>query len=133
MKKTIHTRLEELRISAGLNKVEFASYLGISKQRYQQMIVQEYNFKVDLIEKLMARRPDLNVHWLFTGTGRMVNMTAYEQREEEITDSMVAEPMAEYNSGALDACKEKVRLLEELLAIYRQNKPDVGPTLDQKK
>lgn len=132
MKKTIHTRLEELRISQGLNKVEFAAYLGISKQRYQNMIVSEYNFKVDLIEKLVNRRPDLNVHWLFTGTGRMVQMGDYEYDVPEPV--LAAEPdVRDLNAERLAACQDRVRLLEELLAVYRKTSPDVGPTLDHKK
>lgn len=133
MKNTIHTRLEELRVSAGLNKVEFASYLGISKQRYQNMIVNEYNFKVDLIEKLVARRPDLNVQWLFTGSGRMVNFSDGYKNLPHDDVLIAAEPAVVYNQNELSKCKEKVALLEELLYAYRQNMPDVGPALDQKK
>lgn len=131
---TIHTRLEELRIGAGLSKVDFADYLGISRQRYQNMISNEYNFRVDLIEKLVSRRPDLNIHWLFTGIGKMVSLQIAQYPEPpEVSVSMVAEPPAEYGNKELLACQEKVKLLEGLLRTYLNSPPDVGPTLDQKK
>ncbi|MBA4304656.1 MAG: hypothetical protein C0424_10565 [Sphingobacteriaceae bacterium] len=131
---TIHTRLEELRIGAGLSKVDFADYLGISRQRYQNMIAKEYNFRVDLIEKLVSRRPDLNIHWLFTGSGKMVSLqVANYPPVPEMAPAMVAEPPFEYGNKELLACQEKVKLLEGLLRTYLNSPPDVGPTLDHKK
>lgn len=131
---TIHTRLEELRIGAGLSKVDFADYLGISRQRYQNMIAKEYNFRVDLIEKLVSRRPDLNIHWLFTGSGKMVSLQVLNYPEPpEQAPAMVAEQATAYGNAELLACQEKVKLLEGLLRTYLNSPPDVGPALDQKK
>lgn len=113
--------------------MDFADYLGISRQRYQNMIANEYNFRVDLIEKLVNRRPDLNIHWLFTGMGKMVSLQVGKYSEPVEIQSMVAEPPAEYGNKELEACQEKVKLLENLLRTYLNANENVGPALDQKK
>ena len=61
--------------------LEFIGHLGISPRSFEegcglsQGIIKSIKVKgpsVDVLQKIAARYPDLNIHWLVTGEGQML-------------------------------------------------------------
>ena len=88
------------------------------------------NFHIDLVQSLAIAAPQLNVHWLITGAGKMVMTRGADYPIATTETLVVSEPSVEtYQKEKSDCekelenCKKQIQLYEELLAVYRMKLP----------
>lgn len=115
-------RLEEFVLQSGLSYNKFEDSVNASRGGISGAIRNNRNIGVNIVENILQEYPDLNVEWLLTGKGKMLNNP----------DELLHEPTRKYllrtdNTHELQAIPlynlEATAGLVELFQHYDENKP----------
>lgn len=108
MNETVKERLVAYLEYKGINKSEFGRMIGVSNAYISSI---RKSIQPDKVERIAAAFPDLNVSWLITGEGDMLN-------ENEGDVPMLKESM---NTATLDKAIDEIAAMRCLLDKSIQN------------
>lgn len=73
--QTIPERLSSFIESTKMSKNQFASKIGTSSALISKLTKQDIDFRIEILNKISAHYPELNLNWLLTGVGEMLSGT----------------------------------------------------------
>jgi DNA-binding XRE family transcriptional regulator len=91
-------RITQLINSEGLTSSKFADTIGVQRSSISHILSGRNNPSLDLIQKIIANFPQINVDWLVSGKGEMYrnqeNASLFDLTEEEnqVDESPVIQP-----------------------------------------
>lgn len=81
----ISERIEKLIESLGVTKNKFSKEIGTSSALISQIVANgKDSFRVDLIQKIVNRYPDVNVYWLMLGEGEIWRKKGSQEVAQDI-------------------------------------------------
>lgn len=114
---TVKERLVEYVSSKGLSKSEFGRRIGVSSAFISSM---RRSLQPDKVESIALNFPDLNITWLLTGEGSMLN----EENALVTIPSIRKVEMSEEAWGVIkkqaDSLASKDRQIEELIGLLKK-------------
>lgn len=108
MNETVKERLVAYLEHKGINKSEFGRMIGVSNAYISSI---RKSIQPDKVEKIAAAFPDLNVSWLVTGEGDMLN--------ENMGDVPILKERV--NTATLDKAIDEIAAMRCLLEKAIQN------------
>lgn len=108
MNETVKERLVAFLEYKGINKSEFGRMIGVSNAYISSI---RKSIQPDKVERIAAAFPDLNVSWLVTGEGDMLN----ENRDD------MQMPKVNINATTLDKAIDEIAAMRCLLDKSIQN------------
>lgn len=103
--KTIE-RLSQFIDYKQLSVNKFSLKIGVSNSYFSKMIRNNASIGSDIIENILRVFPELNGHWLLTGTGEMIKKELFINKND-----IVSEPQQNY-STACKSCADKDRIIQ---------------------
>lgn len=71
----MHNRLKQFLAAENISQAQFADRIKIGKANVSHVLAGRNKPGYDFISAIMAGFPQLNINWLFFGTGKMYNST----------------------------------------------------------
>lgn len=120
---TIAKRLNILIDKSGMTKNKFADYIGTSSALISNITSKDIDFRIDLLKKLLAKYPTLNLTWLLTGIGEIFistsdNVTSKEEQDyiQDMVNGVKKSP--HYKPSQDIALKAIVEYSKDFKAFY---------------
>lgn len=120
-------RLKLYLIERNLSQEEVASLSGISKQTISNIIKGKNAPSGEVLTKIANEYTDLNLNWLMTGKGKMMNTGSPEElpRTKPQEENMQAllklkENIIESQKEHISDLKETIKLQKEIIANLKQ-------------
>lgn len=110
----IRLRIKELITIKKMSQNGFAKKIDVSGPRLTQALGGK-GFGVDLLEKIVETFPDINGHWLLTGTGDPINSVTISGNAQINQGTIHAEAVhvTQHNGESLDRCRAEVEALKK--------------------
>ncbi len=113
---SLANRLLELLHEERLSQTDFCARSGYSRTALSNFMTGRTVLpKVDLLEKVAATFPNVDLNWLVTGKGRM-----YRTPERALPDQVVEDVRAAYHTGGAGAHTEQHELQTKLIRLLEQ-------------
>ncbi len=80
----MHRRVDQVRVTLGLNQLQFAESIGLSKAMVSQMLSGKRNISRETLNKISTLY-NVNLEWLTTGNGSM--FMSKQKSEQSLFDS----------------------------------------------
>lgn len=93
----MHTRLKQFLAAENLTQAQFADRIKIGKANISHVLAGRNKPGYDFITAIMSAFPQLNINWLFFGTGKMYGTSSSPTAE------IHREPQTDYQSDLLFA------------------------------
>lgn len=94
--KGVSNRIIKFIEHLNISNYKFANYLGISQALISKLTQgNDVNFRADFLEKLILKYPEVNISWLLTGKGDMLNTSAQDTQSLPIDNRVIDEVNAE--------------------------------------
>lgn len=84
----MNTRLQQFLKAMNISQSHFADTIGVARANVSHIIAGRNKPGFDFLLRMSKHYPSLNLEWLITGKGRMVNtLDLFDQESEEIVVS----------------------------------------------
>jgi len=83
------TRIKELIIQQKITSAQFASEIGIAASSLHHIVSGRNNPSLEVLQKIMARFPQINAEWLINGKGKQFKEVVQGELFEVVPDDKV--------------------------------------------
>ncbi|WP_345161969.1 helix-turn-helix transcriptional regulator [Nibribacter koreensis] len=115
-------RIKELLTWTGGGPAAFADAIGLSRPVMSHILAGRNKPSLEVVQKILARFPEVQAHWLLLGNGQM--LTSLENSEQENFGQIVSPPEALSKMFA-DTAGESAKTM----AAASEPKQDVQPVI----
>jgi transcriptional regulator with XRE-family HTH domain len=119
--ETIAERLLSLIDYLGITKNAFAKSIGTSSALISKLTTQNIDFRIDILQKIVAKYSNVNLQWLLTGVGKMlieITTENYNGLPTEITTEQILNVFQRYKMvkrNFYESCSESD--IDKLLSV----------------
>lgn len=118
---SIGSRLKDYLKERELTQDEFSTLCGVSKQTINNIIRNKTSPSGDVLERISAEYQDLNLNWLISGKGKMMNISRESASNPlmDFTKESLLELIKEKNS-LNSSLKEMIDMQKETISYQRE-------------
>ncbi|MDQ6472538.1 hypothetical protein RB619_17995 [Flavobacterium sp. LHD-80] len=123
-------RLKQFLDFKGIRISAFEKEVGMSNGSFASQLKNNKTIGVDKLENILKKYPDINVEWLLTGNGSMLNSNAVHEEstsynktiQEDAEEAINYKELAEARKETIESLKKVILYLEAQLSESKKSK-----------
>ena len=119
-------RIKQLIEHENVSSAQFAIEIGIGASSLHHIVSGRNNPSLDVIQKILARFPEINAEWLINGNGNMHrDVIQGELFDSPQKKSVLSASSPDLDDNALSSIRSANKPIERILILYKDQSFDI--------